>query len=141
MIGFPPFYSEKIDLNVSRQTAREAVEYTLGLLGLSFSLLNTDTFLLTTPISGSSWGEIIRISLAEPGSLYIESKCYGFQVIDWGKNKKNVSDFLALFDANAIRNAKLLNEISENFERDTESRVDRFLDENKEPELEKRGNE
>lgn len=141
MFGFPAKYSKRIELNVSRQTAREAIEYTLGLLSWTFSQIDADKFLVRSQLSPFSWGEKITISLTEPGVLYIESKCLPLQMIDWGKNKKNVNDFLYLFEIRAIRDAKLLNEISETFERDNKSRVDQFLDENKEPELEKRNSE
>jgi hypothetical protein len=139
--GFPAKYSERIELNISRQAAREAIEYSLGLLGWSFSRLDADNFLVRYQITPFSWGERVAISLSEPGILYVESKCLPFQVFDWGKNKRNVTDFRHLFDVSAIRDAKLLNEISEGFERANESRVDRFLDENKVPEIQKRGNE
>lgn len=129
--GLPAKYSEKIELNVSRQTTRGSVEYALGLLGWSLSQSDADTFTARTRMSGSSWGEVVTISLSEPGSLYIESKCYPFQLFDWGKNKQNATAFLSLFESRVIRDAKLLNEIAEEFERDNESRVDRFLNDNK----------
>lgn len=128
--GFPAKYSERIELNVSRQTAREAIEYAANLRGWSLSQPDSDTFTTRTQMSGFSWGEAISISLSEGGILNVESKCYPFQIFDWGKNKQNVTQFLILFESRVIRDVKLLNEISEQFERDSESRVDRFLDEN-----------
>ena len=47
-------------------------------------------------ISMLSWGEKITITTSAAGRVDIKSKCYWFQVIDWGKNKANVS---ALFSA------------------------------------------
>jgi hypothetical protein len=47
-------------------------------------------------ISMPSWGEKITITTSAAGRVDIKSKCYWFQVIDWGKNKANVG---ALFSA------------------------------------------
>jgi hypothetical protein len=44
-----------------------------------------------------SWTEEIVIEVHESGSIYMESRCYiPTQVVDWGKNRKNVERF---FDA------------------------------------------
>jgi hypothetical protein len=110
---FPAKYTRKIELNTSREIARESIVHTLRLLGWSSSRPDADTFLITPLLSWFSFGEAIKISLSvEPGSLYIESKCLGLVIGDWGKNEKNVSDFLALFDEHATRNSTLIDEMS-----------------------------
>jgi hypothetical protein len=41
-----------------------------------------------------SWTEEIVVEVQESGSIYMESRCYiPTQVVDWGKNKKNVEKF------------------------------------------------
>jgi hypothetical protein len=42
-----------------------------------------------------SWGEKITITTGAAGRVDIKSACYWFQVIDWGKNKANVSALLS----------------------------------------------
>lgn len=130
MFGFPAQYSEQVDLNVPRLTAREAIEYTLDRLGWSYFRSDTDTFVVTIGFNPSSWGEKMTISLANPGKLKILSKSRVFQFFDWGKNRKNVTDFLRLFEIRVIRDARFLTEVGANFERDGESRVDKLLEDN-----------
>ena len=47
-------------------------------------------------ISMRSWGEKITITTSAAGRVDIKSACYWIQVVDWGKNRANVS---ALFSA------------------------------------------
>jgi len=52
-------------------------------------------FRASVKTSWSSWGEAILIDISHPGWMTVESKCaFPLQLIDWGKNKKNVSKFL-----------------------------------------------
>ena len=43
-----------------------------------------------------SWTEEIEVRISSSGEVYMESRCYiPTQVVDWGKNKKNVNKFFA----------------------------------------------
>ena len=46
-----------------------------------------------TSLSLSSWGESITIEISDR-NISIESTCVGNQLVDWGKNKKNVEALL-----------------------------------------------
>ena len=49
-------------------------------------------------MSGLSWGENFTVSLMSPGIIEISSSCRSpLQVFDWGKNRRNVDQFLAYF--------------------------------------------
>ena len=93
-IGLPASYTGSADLGGSRQAAREVIRSVMGLLGWEYSELHADLFIAKIPVSGSSWGERITVTLESPGRVVIKSSCLDFQVFDWGKNKKNVNDFL-----------------------------------------------
>ncbi|MBI1375498.1 MAG: hypothetical protein GC159_22525 [Phycisphaera sp.] len=47
------------------------------------------------PLSFWSFGEIVKATISEAGSVQVESRCaWPLQVIDWGKNKRNCNDLL-----------------------------------------------
>ncbi len=56
-------------------------------------------FIAYTKFSMSSWGEEIKVNV-EHQKLIVKSECTGNQLIDWGKNKKNVDAFLKAFQGN-----------------------------------------
>lgn len=126
--GFPASFSGRVELNVFRQTAREAVGYVLDLLDWHFEMIDNDTFHAKIPASGSSWGERLTVSLAEPGVLEIQSLCWPLpQIFDWGKNKRNVTQFVAIFEPKVVREAKLPKEEPNYFDLDGKSPVERAL--------------
>lgn len=128
--GFPASFSDHVELNLSRRAAREAVSHTLGLLDWPFETPDNDTFRAKIKLSPASWGERITISLSEPGMLEIRSVClYPLQLFDWGKNKQNVTRFLALFEPKAAREAKLPREEPQHFDSDGKTPVERALKE------------
>jgi len=49
-----------------------------------------------TSMGMRSWGEIITITIGPDGRTDVKSSCRGIQIVDYGKNKANVS---ALFSA------------------------------------------
>ena len=106
-IGFPASYSERVDLNISRGSARNVVAHAFDRLGWHFEMLDADTFKAFVSVSGLSWGEFVTVSLSEASILQIRSACRNWQIIDWGKNKKNVEQFLSLFEARAAREEQL----------------------------------
>ncbi len=106
-IGFPASYTERIELDISRSSARNAVAHAFDRIGWHFEMLDADTFKAFVSVSGYSWGEFVTVSLSEASILQIRSACRNWQIIDWGKNKKNVEQFLSLFEARAAREEQL----------------------------------
>ncbi len=106
-IGFPASYSEHIELDISRSSARNVVAHAFDRIGWHFEMLDADTFKAFVSVSGYSWGEFVTVSLSEASILQIRSTCRNWQVVDWGKNKKNVEQFLSLFEARAAREEQL----------------------------------
>lgn len=139
--GFPAQYSQRIEITASRHTARESIEYSLSRLGWPFKMSDLDNYQVELGMSGLSWGEKIAISLSSSGVLQIESKCVGIQLFDWGKNKRNVTQFLGYFAARLNRNLMTVKEALHAFESNNISRVDLMLNENRGFELEERGKE
>lgn len=96
--GFPPHYEESRKYDVAADQLTAAVRATLEKFRWSYKVELNNEISAHSPLSGSSWGENLKINIQLTGELRIESKCSGgfnmFQLVDWGKNKRNV---LALF--------------------------------------------
>ncbi len=104
---FPPSYEAQPSLTGSRQAARDAIIYTLELLGWDYVMPDSDFFVARVRMSGMSWGETFTVSLTAEGVAEIRSSCSQFQLFDWGKNKQNVDRFLVHFSQKEIREARL----------------------------------
>ena len=103
--GFPPSYREKTDLVGSRRTARGAVIETFEALAWEFE--ENDPYLFRAKIST---GELLTVSLAEPGVAVIESrseKSFFPTLYDGGQNKRNVRMFADRFAIKEVRDAKI----------------------------------
>ncbi len=94
-IGFPSSYRDEIRINKSRDEVIGLIKETLKYLDWFYEEKESD-ILVQMPISWASWGEKIRFVITEHDTLLVESRCY-FQVIDCGKNKKNVDRFMDKF--------------------------------------------
>lgn len=70
-------------------------------------------FIAHTKFSMSSWSEEIKVKLDE-GSCELSSECTGSQLVDWGKNKKNIERFVATF--NELKEALTAAELAQKFE-------------------------
>lgn len=103
-VGFPASYATEIELQAGRAAARDAIMSTFELLGWDFEVQDPYTYAAKLRLTGSSWGETVTVSLANEGTFSIQSACH-FQVIDWGKNRRNVNQFLQLFSIRLIRNS------------------------------------
>ena len=126
--GFPASYSHEINIVGSRNDAREAIRYVLGLLGWKFESPDPDTYIASLSMNALSWGEKITISLVRPDFLSIESKCsFPFQLFDWGKNRSNVRQFVSIFEPKAVRDAKLQIGQLTNFDEEGKTPLERAL--------------
>mgnify|MGYP000023540737 CR=1 FL=1 len=65
-------------------------------LNWNIGFLSESGFVAYTKMSLFSWGEEIQIKI-EVGNINIKSECTGSQIVDWGKNRKNIDLFLASF--------------------------------------------
>lgn len=65
-------------------------------LNWNIGFLSESGFIAYTKMSLFSWGEEIQIKI-EVGNINIKSECTGSQIVDWGKNRKNIDLFLASF--------------------------------------------
>ena len=93
-IGFSPKYVEEYDLGDedSNYFLVLALEAALK-LNWDVGFITEGGFVAYTKFSMASWGEEITVSISGK-SAKIKSECTGTQLLDWGKNKKNVKKLL-----------------------------------------------
>lgn len=96
--GFPPVYEEAHRFNVHP-------DYLLAAAGQAVDALRWPAVTsapyrvqISFPFSMLSYGEKMDITIYQDGTVHARSKCV-FGVIDWGKNKKNVTTFFGQFIA------------------------------------------
>lgn len=65
-------------------------------LDWNIGYLSESGFIAYTKFSMSSWSEEVQIKI-EVGNINVKSECTGSQIIDWGKNRKNIDSFFAAF--------------------------------------------
>src|ERR1700739_1753699 len=92
--GTSPNYQERYKLdNLSKEQflviAVEASKH----LEWKIERISDNGLIAHTPFSLSSWSEKVTV-LIENDESEIKSQCSGNQLIDYGKNKKNVGDFI-----------------------------------------------
>lgn len=98
-IGFPASYKSEVKFSCSRANAREAIVYSLQSIGWPFDVLGPDSYLAETPLNASSFGENLSVSIFDPDLIVVESSCVWFQIFDWGKNRRNVDNFLRICES------------------------------------------
>jgi rhomboid protease GluP len=97
-IGLSPKFVQDISLdNLSQEhfliVAMEAAKQ----LGWNISYKSENGFVAYTKLSMASYSEEVKLTI-ENSIVTIKSECTGNQLMDWGKNKKNVESFLTTFD-------------------------------------------
>jgi hypothetical protein len=103
---FFPNHTKRIELEFERPVMREAIVKTLDDLGWRYESPHPDLYIAMVSTSLLTWGERVTISI-DGGELEVNSGCYPFpQLVDWGKNRRNVNRFLALLSAKATTIAK-----------------------------------
>jgi rhomboid protease GluP len=97
-IGIIPNAKEEI---ISEQHSAEqlfALAYTtLEKTGWKITPVAFNKLIAYTETSFNSWSERVTINI-EPGKLSIKSECMTGQLIDWGKNKGNITEFISTFE-------------------------------------------
>lgn len=61
-------------------------------LNWNIGYLSESGFIAYTKFSMSSWSEEVQVKV-EVGNINVKSECTGSQIIDWGKNRKNIDLF------------------------------------------------
>lgn len=112
--GIPPKYSQEINLDgMSTEqfiiVALEAVEKLDWSIGSIYEL----GFVAFTKFSWSSWSEAFKLSI-EGQTAVLKSECTGSQMMDWGKNKKNINRFISAFEE--IKNNYSTEELAQKYD-------------------------
>jgi rhomboid protease GluP len=129
--GFPASYETEIEITGSHTEIRDAMLRALELLSWQFSA-DDGVNLITARVPPSlvSWGEEFTVSLAEEPVVRLRSSCKWTQVLDWGKNKRNVEQFLEVFRTRLIWVSKLSDPPPVYLDEDGKTPVERLIDEN-----------
>src|ERR1700753_4158492 len=93
--GFPPKYSEQFQLEELDAQQCMAIAFS-AVLQLKWQVTNADATVLkaNTPFSMSTYGDVVTITVADNVAT-LESYSTGRQIVDYGKNKKNISALIA----------------------------------------------
>lgn len=88
-------------------------------LNWNVGFLSESGFMAYTKFSMSSWSEEVQIKI-EVGNINVKSECTGSQIVDWGKNRKNIDSFFESFnktrvDIDNINIEEKYSELSKNF--------------------------
>ena len=96
-IGFPASCETEIEVTGSSRVVRDAIERTFDLLSWKYSVDESRSLFVAQVGGGlTSWGEEVVVSLVDEPVIRITSACRGWQIIDWGKNRRNVDRFVYL---------------------------------------------
>lgn len=96
-------------------------------LNWNVGYLSESGFIAYTNFSMSSWSEEVQIKI-EVGNIWVKSECTGNQIVDWGKNRKNIDSFFTTFnrlreDHAHINVEEQYSELSTAFVEDKEDRI------------------
>ena len=96
--GFSPKYSQ--DLSLGDITPEQFLVLALEAakkLDWNVSYISENGFIAFTKFSMSSYSEEVKIKI-EGTTANLKSECTGNQLMDWGKNKRNVENFIDVFE-------------------------------------------
>lgn len=97
-IGFTPKYTEEIPLNAGEaQSALVRSVEAVHQLGWKVLQLSASGVIAYTNKGTFSWNAELRVTI-EAEQVQIESASTGSEMIDWGRNKKTVDQFLAAYN-------------------------------------------
>ncbi|MEQ9008706.1 MAG: rhomboid family intramembrane serine protease, partial [Ekhidna sp.] len=81
-------------------------------LNWDIGFLSESGFIAYTKFSWSSWSEEVQFKI-DFHNINIKSECTGSQVVDWGKNRKNIERFISTY--NSIKDEYSLDELDSKF--------------------------
>lgn len=96
--GFPPKYSGQItDTKLPHEHQLAIALEVTKKLDWNVGTVTKNGLTAYTKFSASSWSEEVQIVI-EGSIINIHSKCTGNQIVDWGKNRKNINAFINMFN-------------------------------------------
>jgi rhomboid protease GluP len=96
--GLSPKHSKVVSLNgISKEDFLTLAIEAAKALNWNISQTTKNGFIAFTEFSMSSWSEEIKLEVDEE-SIRIKSECTGNQLVDWGKNKKNIEELTETID-------------------------------------------
>lgn len=92
--GIPASYSETRRFKRRRDELRSAIEAAFESLGWRYSAVSFHTYRAEISIGLFSWGENVVVEMFPNDEIQVKSQCaFQPQIIDWGKNRRNVKQF------------------------------------------------
>jgi len=109
--GFPFAKSAKHVIPFSFESSEEylrLVSETMQKLG--WDIIDSDVNSVEARVRATlmGWAQIVTITI-QKGIVVIESRCAAYQLLDWGKNARNIKGFLKKFED--IRSKEILGSI------------------------------
>jgi rhomboid protease GluP len=96
-IGIPPIYRQEYQLDtLNKEQFLAIAQESIQRLGFDSAGTSERGLVAYTSFSLSSWKEEIRISVTGQTAI-LQSKCLSTQLVDWGKNRRNIEAFLNTF--------------------------------------------
>jgi hypothetical protein len=126
-LGFPASFTEEIAVVGSRESVCDAIVGAFDALGWRYVQNEFRDYVVHVPMSGFSWGETLTVALADRCVL-VESVCrWPLQVVDWGKNNRNVEQFTSIFSIRQIREARFGDQAPMYLDADGRTPLDRAI--------------
>lgn len=102
-IGFPAFHEETRNLKLSWQQTAQVTARALQSLEWSYTQSAPHVFNAKVRLGMWSWGEQIRVTIYNDGTLNVRSECaLPTQCFDWGKNSRNVAKLFEQIERLAV---------------------------------------
>src|SRR5690606_33057282 len=96
--GLSPKHAQEFELhNLDKEHFLVFAKKAALELGWNVSFVSETGFIAYTKTFWSSWSEEVTVTIVN-GVANLKSRCTGSQLMDWGKNKKNVEAFLDKFE-------------------------------------------
>ncbi len=112
--GFSPKHIQEFILdNLSQEQFLVLAIEAVKKLGWNIGYTSETGFIAYTKFSMSSWSEEITVKI-EDGNATLKSECTGSQMVDWGKNKKNIEAFIV--SINELRSIFTTEELAQKYE-------------------------
>jgi len=113
-LGFSPKFVQEIPLNdLTREQFLVLTIEAATQLGWNVGYKSETGFIAYTPISMSSWSEEIRVTI-ENNNAVLKSECASSQLVDWGKNKRNIEELVDTF--NKLKNSYLPEQFQQKYD-------------------------
>lgn len=112
--GLSPKHIQEISLeNLSPEHFLIIAIETAKKLNWNIGFISENGFIAYTKMSMSSFSEEVKVKIQD-NKAFLKSECTGSQMVDWGKNKENISKFISSFNEN--KNTFSPEELNQKFE-------------------------